>query len=65
MSTERKITETFVQNLKRKAKVLGRTPGMTHVKALEVVAVEAGFHHWHDVVQQHKVYLQVRDGRPL
>ncbi|OGB19458.1 MAG: hypothetical protein A2W72_18105 [Burkholderiales bacterium RIFCSPLOWO2_12_67_14] len=57
-----RVTATFVQNLKRKAKTVGRSPGVSYAKALDMVAVEAGFHHWHDVAEQHKVCLQARDG---
>ena len=57
-----RITATFVQNLKRKAKTIGRAPGVGHVRALDVVAVEAGFKNWQDVAQRHKAYLAAQSG---
>lgn len=57
-----RVTGTYVQKLRIQAKAIGRAPGVSHTKALDVVAVEAGFHHWHDVMQQHKQYLQAQGG---
>lgn len=57
-----RVTFTLVQKLQRKAKTLGRAPGVPYHKALDAVAVEHGFHHWHDVMKQHKAYLQGQTG---
>lgn len=56
------ITATYVQNLKRKAKTIGRAPGVGHVRALDMVAVEAGFKNWQDVAAQHKAHLATQTG---
>lgn len=57
-----RVTQSYVQKLQRKAKTISRAPGMPYTKALDAVAVEAGFHHWHDVAQQHKAYLATEAG---
>lgn len=59
------VTFTLVQKLQRKAKAMGRAPGMPYTKALDAVAVEAGFHHWHDVTKQHKAYLASKGSTPI
>lgn len=62
MSTDRKITETFVGHLKRRAKKMNRAPGVSHARVLDIVAVEAGFKNWQDVVAQHKAYVASKEG---
>ena len=57
-----RVTLSYVQKLQKKAKTLSRAPGMAYAKALDAVAVEAGFHHWHDVAAQHKAYLAQQIG---
>lgn len=56
METSRKITDTFVANLKRKAKALKRAPGVSHCAALNMVAAEAGFDNWQAVVHENNEY---------
>ena len=55
-SQPRKVTDTFVQNLKRQAKALKRAPGVSHCHALNMVAAEAGFENWQAVVHENTEY---------
>ena len=53
-STERPLaTGRFVERLREKAKTLNRAPGFGHCQALNMVASEAGFKNWNDVIIQH------------
>ena len=56
------ITETFVQKLKAQAKGRSRAPGVSYARALNVVAVEAGFKDWQDVVSQFKASEEQKAG---
>jgi hypothetical protein len=57
-----RITATYVQNLKRKAKTMSRAPGVVYVRALDMVAIEDGFKNWQDVAAQHKAHLATQTG---
>lgn len=61
-STERPLaTGRFVKRLREKAKTLNRAPGVGHCQALNMVASEAGFKNWNDVISQHNALVAQRD----
>jgi len=45
------VTSNTVSHLKQKAKALKREKNISHLEALDAVAISAGFNHWHDVTQ--------------
>lgn len=51
------ITAQNVQRLKQKARQLKRESELSHTEALEKVALELGFNHWHHVVKSHENIL--------
>lgn len=50
MSTTYIVTSAVLEQFKQKARKLKRASGLPHHQALEAVAKEAGFNHWHHVV---------------
>lgn len=48
------IPSTAVEKLKQKARKLKRSTGTPHHKALDLVAQESGFNHWHHVAESAK-----------
>jgi len=56
MQIQRLITSTDVQKLKQRARLIKKRDGIAHHEALDRVAAEAGFHHWHQVADSAKAF---------
>lgn len=56
MQIQRLITLTDVQKLKQRARLIKKRDGIAHHEALDRVAAEAGFHHWHHVADSAKSF---------
>lgn len=60
MNTEARppVTDRVVKRLREKAKAINRAPGIGHCHTLNMVAHEAGFKDWPDVIRQHKATIE-------
>jgi hypothetical protein len=56
MRTQIIITSASVENLKQKARKLKRESGISHHEALDLVAKEVHFNHWHHVAESAKAF---------
>lgn len=48
------ITSANVEKLKKRAKTLKQEKSITHTEALDLIAKESGFEHWHHVIISNK-----------
>lgn len=55
MSRPSPITTKVVELLKQKARKLKVENNISHVQALDEIAKQAKFHHWHHLCEQHKL----------
>lgn len=51
------VTGRFVKRLREQAKAMNRAPGIGHCHTLNMVAHEAGFKDWPDVIRQHNALV--------
>ena len=56
MRTQIIITSASVEKLKQKARKLKRESGISHHEALDLVAKEVHFNHWHHVAESAKAF---------
>jgi hypothetical protein len=61
MQIKRVVSTSTIERLKQKARKLKRERSISHTEALDLVALSAGFNHWHQVTTEYEPYRIAED----